>query len=130
MKDMAQKMNAHQLDSGFIDKVMNVESFQGWFQLSQDEDKISKSLQQWFDSFSVADESEVAVCCHKVLLKLFSFLVDDIVGSNECICFEMSLRDFCLSEEFASTMSNDLPEALRGNRAGALYLADALKCSF
>ena len=79
MKELATRMNAHQMDCGFIDYILKSKSFQHCVKLTNDEDDMAK----WFNDFVVSDDSEITALCHRILCKFLSYLEDAIFGKKK-----------------------------------------------
>ena len=79
MKELATRMNANQMDCGFIDYILESKSFQHCVKLTNDEDDMAK----WFNEFVVSDDSEITALCHRILCKFLSYLKDIIFGQTK-----------------------------------------------
>ena len=125
LRILGTKMTSTRLGSrSFADELLQNEVFQGWFRLGQFRD----SSVEWFDCFTLVDETDLNEVCQKIMRTLFSLVesaIHDIKPS-----FEKAFQDNLMSSVFDHLYVSELPARLQGNRTCALYLVETLKTIF
>lgn len=109
----------------FIDLLLKTDAIQGCIKLGLNREDMKK----WIQDFVNCNDDEFDKACQGLLHKMYSFFEDCTFGSKKRY-FEVLVREFCLSNGFKEFTHVDLPEPLRQNRLGALYIVDALCCLF
>ena len=121
-KDVALALNARLLKSHYADMILNSASFEEFIKLCHKKE----STANWLKCFIACDDIKFNTICQKVSLRLFGFWEDATFGDSSCPSFEQAILKFCLSSDFENVYQSELPETLRGNKLGAIYIIDAL----
>ena len=90
---LANKINTHSVQRGFVDQLVHDKYFQQWFLLSVD----YPDRMQWFNDLIEVDGQAFDKVCRSVLLKIFRFM-EEAMTSDKDKCLEKLLRDFFVED--------------------------------